>query len=60
MANMSKQTAKARITINKSDIKTDDMKTMDGTKQKPEKKDMFKDTKMYAPETISNKYKSSR
>lgn len=52
---MKKQTAKARVTVNKSNIKTSNMKTMDGTKQKPEKKDMHKPTKMFKPEQISNK-----
>ena len=37
--------------------KAGNMKVMDGIKQKPEARDMFKDTIMYKPNDISNRYK---
>lgn len=45
---------KARVTMNKSSIKTNSMKTMDGVKQKPEKKDMLKPTK-YPSDKVDKK-----
>lgn len=45
---------KARVTVNKSAIKTSAMKKMDGTKQKPEKKDTFKPIK-YPADKIDKK-----
>ena len=46
--------SKARVTVNKSAIKTNSMKKIDGVKQKPEKKDMFKPTK-YPADKIDKK-----